>query len=451
VEVTPPVLLERTVRAILEDGTPVPGVSFLPMEREDGGGWTVDFEPDGPPGSTDGEGRAVLRWKAPAGGILLAALCRSAEVVAVEGGALVGPAEHGEVLSVDPSAGSLTLRMRVRAGVGVVRILDAETGEPLGVRPVEGRHHPRMERHHLVLRAPEGGEQVLRFTIMEDGGIPVMQPLLPRTVPAREDRRVLEISLPGFRTGRVRLADLRGHRDLLLERFPVSAVARFLGPSGETVRPFLRLVPGDDVGEGARRFAEEIAFGAGGRVEIRGLPPGTWTVVARIDFPGVGIRHARVTFTAGPVPVELGDVEVVRRSSARVRVVEGKGPVPDARLFLTVAEEETGPEREVLPVLWRTASTIGTGELVEQEAEIREPPVAADGEGWFVFDGLMPGLRYRVREVLRVGAVRPGKRAIAAHGDSRDGAIFIFSDPVEFEAPAEDGGRIDVVIRRREK
>jgi len=377
--------LSLEVVATLEDGTPVQGVTFLGMERGDGGGLDVGVGADAlSMEGTDTEGRSTLRWKERPEEILLLVIGRRDEVVAVGSGTLLSPDTSGEVVAAAPGPGPLRLTMRPRAGIGSVLLLDAGTGDPV----LERRWEMRVRLSDGTAR-PGGGGYLKSAAVR----IQVEQPFLPRPSPHAADERVLEVEAEGHETACLPLASFRGSGPLYLQPKTPSVVGDIvvLGPEqtpwsvGVSLWPRGRPLFGDAPKMKWPPFRN-------GPFRLYDIPDGEWTLLA-VARGSEGLRWARREFQKSGATVDLGRVELLAGSGFRVRLLDAAGAPVARTVFWAVMLDEPSPRAgTLLAVSWDELRF----RFDHRAAEVQPSGKEWDPEGWFEIPNLAPATRFRV-------------------------------------------------------
>jgi hypothetical protein len=421
------------VLALLEDGTPLPGVTFLDMHRDEDGALLPYFDRSPNDGRATGvDGRVALAWDRTTPELFLL-LPGEQEFLGVEEGAEEERLESGVV--VRPAGPGRELRLRFRDPVGATFLLpvSAETGEPLEGREKAG--------YHWRLRDAEGRERVtLVAGKTADGGW--FRPDLRGAPP--DEAIAIDVSMPGREPGRVAFADLRGR-----VRVPLRDAERVV--RGEILPPPPKAGPageGDAGEEGEEEDAhpalvvdlecagppdplqESRIAGVPGRVgpfEVRGLRPGKWSL--RVRHASGAFARREFHLPEGPATVDLGAIRAIPPGSVRVRVLGPSGaPLPGVGVRLRfdsreVAEDESGDGP--LRIEDRAGATI----VFRGGRRIREfhrgAAAGPDAAGWWTFDGLEPG------------------RAFLASAPEAE------SDEVRFEVPPEGGPAGAVELRAK--
>jgi hypothetical protein len=412
--------LEGSAR--FEDGTPVPGVHFLELERAEDGSTEVslDISPNHRV-ETGSEGTFVLSWPERPPEILLLVMCREAEVASVENGSLLGPDANGVDVAADGSA-PLRLTMRWKAGTGLLRVRDPVGGRilrgrrlmaPPGVGGVEewvaavSPAAPEEPPVAACWRWPEGtsfpGVDLGGRGADAEGWFRVDPPQWEAHRRIPEGDPVLEILVEGFATARVPLERMRGRVEVTLEPGVPDLTGEVAVPGAPDPRwpVWGTLRPADPAA--APKGAPRGAIRETGPFRFLDLPDGRWTLEVWSMLPA-GLRCAQRTFEKAGGPVDLGTLEVSAWSGFRVRAVDRNGRPMESPISVSRIGSE-GSEPVMIRFLGqpRTGAAIvetrgvvrvirGDGEPLEADSAGERP----DAEGWMVVRGLMPGARYRL-------------------------------------------------------
>jgi hypothetical protein len=398
-----PFVLEGVAR--FEDGTPIPGIRFLEMERSGGGEPEVVLDASAIDRVASGmDGTFALRWDRRPAEILLLVLCDEAEVAAAGNGALLGAGRHGETVRADPDAGPLGLAMRWRAGHGFLRLRDGRTGEVLlrgGSRALQGG--VVVEGPPVLLRwvrtdgakgDPGGDSREGRGTDAE-GWIRIPAPPAEAREPGATAAYALEIVADGYARTELPLDRIRGRVEATLAP-AVADVTGILAIATDTS-------PGFPVGWHVLPEAEGQPQPSGVRADLRGpgpfalfdLPDGKWTLEIWAST-AEGTRFARRAFEKAGGPVDLGVLEASRPAGFRVRVLDAEGNAFPAGV---VASRTKGPSSghvvEFLNVDGAQVLIDSGGRVVAKLGEGGEA-LRPDPDGWQEIPGVVPGVRYRL-------------------------------------------------------
>jgi hypothetical protein len=389
--------------ALFEDGSPLPGVHFLDMVRGDDGEPEVVIEPCPIVKVESGaDGAFTLGWPARPTEILLLVMCREAEVAAVGNGALLGPHEHGTVVSAS-GAGPLALTMRWRPGAGLVRGKDAATGEVRTWWKMEGIVEFYGSSFSMRWRLPGGGTEPVRgpaFPENPDGWLPVLPP--GRTPEAADagPGSVLEIVVEGYATARVPFEEMRGRVEVQLQPLVPDLVGVVAFPGGgdqEFLHGWSLSAAG---GKGVPAPELRGAIEGPGPFSLSNLTDGRWTLTVWAVTPA-GFRWARRTFEKAGGPVDLGAVEVSAWSGFRVRAVDGEGKPLGLPVGAYLAGEGirsvvtwSSPFLDDLPegIVIRDGKAFFSGRASPGVHSLPDP----DPDGWVEIRDLAPGARYRL-------------------------------------------------------
>ena len=312
---------------VLEDGTPLAGVDFHAP-------WKIDDGRSAPIGSSGAggsfrlkEGERTVRVTHP-----------HARLVQAEGGA-VEPSEEGTwpVLTIAGSA--LRLVFRDRPGTAHVRLVNAETNEP--VTDVAGL---RMAWHF------RGG--ALTMGVPDDPGlggwIPIPEGRLPETgggdragVETDPAGVEVELAMPGYERARLPLKDVRGRMQVAVR--PVAPDAKGV------VLTFHETSPSGGPPAMPKARVSVLGLPADlGSFGLYGLPDGTWEIEVSAIFPGNETRRGRRAFERHGAPVDLGTIELKPAGRVALRVVDSAGEaVPQAWAVVVRPEEDVDQGRRL--------------------------------------------------------------------------------------------------------
>ncbi|NUN53775.1 MAG: hypothetical protein HUU06_13465 [Planctomycetaceae bacterium] len=422
----------------LEDGTPFPGVLFVPAVRDGEGAWKARSEAAIPVDLSPEPAAFEIHGRGPSAPLDLLVLGGSAKCVAADGAEIVGEAEKGEVLRFTPGV-EASLRFRWMPGKATLLVRSPEAIGRLfptlsaALEDGEGRALPVENDSGRVEtgRISAGPGDLEREVTVEVAVRP-----LPRRTRRQGDRRVLVLSLSRHEPIRIPVESLAGC--LEVEARPgARPVTGFVSPppgKGETVRLCLEPASGEDPrpDSGRGRFppTDRWVF-RDGSFYLNEVPPGDW-VLKTLVLTAEGMRWGRRTFRReGDAPLELGAIETTGGTGMRCRLLDGEGrAVPGAPLRLERLGEERSDDSEVV-ARWDRGGERGglfvlkgrTLHLSRGPAE--QDPRPADPEGWYEVPDLAPATRYRVRD-----------------GD------FLSSLSEEVTTSAEPGAWVEVELRR---
>lgn len=414
--------------AVLEDGTPFPGILFLEMVPAEEGGFEIDLDADLPVDRSAVPGEFLVRWKKPRAEVVLLVLGRTAECVAAEGAAIVALEERGEVLRFTPGVPA-RLVFRDLPG-GPVRIL-LEAGEwspgttpgGPGLALLDGDGNPLPPDGSSIrvegVEAAEAGRTLITAALE--------LPVLGRSKRAAGDRRVAVVTVHFHEPVRLPVADLRdGMRIPLVPLRPT--VTGLLSPPPVPGLPSGLAIA--RAGEAASGVAESLAIrrslAEDGTLRIFDLPEGEWALHVMRGTPE-GLRWGRRAFRKEAGPLDLGLLEANGYAGVRMRLLDEEGlPMPQASLSVTPTEEREIGRQAVFTSLERPGPRGGHILLRSDVLWIQPGAEARDPEGWYEIPDLAPGTRYRVMDMGR-------------------GGLF-----AEVTTPAENGGWVEVELRRRE-
>ena len=420
--------------AVLEAGTPIPRVllhEIIPAAEGGAGGegnWEIDLDADLPVDRSAVPGEFRVRWKKPRAEVVLLVLGRTAECVAAEGAAIVGLEERGEVVRFTPGVPA-RLVFRDLPG-GPVRLLlevgewspAGASGSP-GIALLDGDGNPPTSAGSSIrlvgVEAVEPGRTVATAALE--------LPVLDRTKRAAGDRRVAVVTVPFHEPLHLLVADLKdGMRIPLVPLRPT--VTGLLSPPPVPGLPAGLAIA--RAGEAASGVTESLSIrrslAEDGTLRIFDLPEGEWALHVMRGTPE-GLRWGRRAVRKEAGPLDLGLVEANGYAGVRMRLLDEEGrPMPQASLSVTRMEEREVGREAVFSLLERPGPRGGHILLRSDVLWIQPGAEARDPEGWYEIPDLAPGTRYRVQDMGR-------------------GGLF-----AEITTPAENGGWVEVELRRRE-
>lgn len=336
--------------AVLEDGTPLPGV----QSRFAGpsGGWFSapgsEFEIPRPERSAE-------------------FTHRHADLAAVEGGAIQTEGIGHGIYSVRVDSDRLRLVFRDRPGTAHVRLVNAATGAP--VTDISGlRESWEFPGGVLAMKLEKdpglgGWIPILEGRLPEAGGV---DPASIRVDPAKV---TLVLAMPGYEAARLPLPEVRGRREVRVN--PVEPDAR-----GE-VRVFFKttLSSGPPVGPDrvtarirsldspAAKVPEDLLGlpTKPGPFALYGLPDGAWEIEVlgdftdpnlwkiEVDAASTNVRGRRAFEKRGGT-AEIGTIELRESGMISVRVVDAAGAaMPQASVIAVRPEEDPDQGRPFHP------------------------------------------------------------------------------------------------------
>ncbi len=305
-----------------------------------------------------------------------------------------------EAAAVVPSDGPAPWKAAPAGGRSVLLLLrDSSTGEI--VRPLE--------------------ESFVRYTLRTKDG-PASQAFGVRTTKAEADGRVritvlpptegasfvvsLQVIVEGYEREDLDLDDLVDRAEVSLDPWTPRAQGTLVLPEGEvrwiSSRAYAEAAEPSPSGAGARGLPR-----VAGPFAIYDLLPGRNELEVTAMVGGVRL-FARRSFDWREGTVDLGEVRVEHGATLRARILDGAGR-PRLESRVSLRRKPPGPP----------LSSHAQDFFPEERTGTR----VEGGEGWFLFEGLVPGARYLVHDLALPGA--------EAEADAPDSG----ADPISVDVP----------------